>query len=117
MTVIESIRAKLRKNINPAPPTHDSRLFTIHGGWGHHCEWKDWDTRQVWGHLPEKPKVGDYLESKLKGGKALFRFCDVEYMRDPPDMFFATVEDLGYDRDVDREVYGIPAAETKSMFL
>lgn len=96
----------------------ERRLFAIHGGWGHHVEWFDWDERRVWGHLPNRPSKGDYLEADMKTGhKAIFRFVDVEYKLDPPDMFFATVEDVGYRDEIDCEKLGVPEQEHKTMFL
>lgn len=94
------------------------RLFTVHGGWGHHIEFIDWEDRKVSGHLPDRPSIGDFLEAEMGSGKkAIFRFTDVDYMADPPDMFFATVEDIGYRDELECEELGIPKEEHKSMFV
>ena len=97
----------------------EKRLYIIHGGWGHHIEWwEDFSNREVWGHLPDRPEVGDYLEAEMKSGKkAIFRFVSVDYKSDPPDMFFGKVEDVGYREDLDCEALGIPEKELKTMFL
>jgi len=101
------------------PEIIERRLFTIHGGWGHHIEWwEDFSNRKVWGHLSDLPEVDDYLEAEMKSGKkAIFRFVSVDRQRDPPDMFFGKVEDVGYRDEIDCEALGIPQEEHKSMFL
>ena len=72
----------------------------------------------VHGHLPQRPRVDDYLECEMDSGRmAIFRFTKVDYMSDPPDQFFAWVEDVGYRDDLDCEKLGIPEKETKGIFL
>lgn len=101
------------------PEIIERRLFTIHSGWGHHIEWReDFSNRKVWGHLPDLPEAGDYLEAEMKSGrKAIFRFVSVDRQRDPPDMFFGKVEDVGYRDEIDCEALGVPTEEHKTMFL
>lgn len=72
--------------------------YRIGGGWGRHVDWFDFDKRRIWGHEFKKPKVGDTVVSPMQSGKdAVFKVVDVEYCLDPADMFFATVEDVGYE--------------------
>lgn len=103
----------------PAPTRDEPALFTIHGGWGHHVEWfGDFSDRRVWGHLPDRPMVDDYLEADMQSGrKAIFRFVAVDYPGDPHDMFFGTVEDMGYRDELDCEALRIPSEPEKSWFL
>ena len=68
-----------------------------HTGWGDTIAWTDYKTRRLHGHLPERPKVGDIINSEMESGKVgQFVVVEVEYMRDPPDQFFCKVSDLGY---------------------
>jgi len=76
------------------------RIISIweHSGWGNTIYWRDWENRKICGHLASPPEKGDILRSKMTSGKtARFRFEFVEIMLDPPDQFFATVSDLGYE--------------------
>lgn len=76
------------------------------GGWGNNIEffpsWKaDSDEQKVCGWKSNRPKVGDRLTVKMQSGKTLvFEFYDVEYMSDPPDMFFGKVKSLGYEDEL-----------------
>lgn len=68
-----------------------------HSGWGNSINWWDFAKRRVYGHMDQRPKVGDIINAKMKSGKVgQFVVSEVEYMRDPPDQFFCTVSDLGY---------------------
>lgn len=68
-----------------------------HKGWGNNISWFDWDKRMIVGHLITIPKVGDELRANLQSGKVgRFLITVVEPCRDPRDMFFATVSDIGY---------------------
>ena len=68
-----------------------------HNCWGNCVDWFNWDTREVVGHLPTIPDIGDELRSKMDSGKiARFRIESVRQQTDPNDMFFATVSDIGY---------------------
>ena len=71
-----------------------------HIGWGNRISWSYWEHRKINGHLPYKLKPGDEIRSRMQSGKiARFRVTEVEYCGDPKDMFFATVEDVGYLED------------------
>ena len=92
----------------------EPRRFTVHGGWGHHVEFLDFEARKVHGHLPERPSEGDFLTAEMNSGKiAVFRFTEVRRMRDPADQFFGTVEDVGYEDELD---FDLPE-EHRSIFL
>lgn len=75
---------------------------TAGGGWGMHVSWLDYKTGRVYGHHLRIPKVGDILRSPLQSGRVgIFRFTEVERKMDPDDMFFGTVEALGYEDELD----------------
>ncbi len=66
-------------------------------GWGNSMFFMDWDKRRISGHMTPRPAIGDIVLSKMQSGKvARFELVEIELKRDPPDMFFATVKDLGY---------------------
>ncbi len=78
------------------------RMYETGGVWGSAINWFDLENRRVVGWLSRRPMVGDYLKSKLKSGKVgIFRFTKIKLEHDPPDMFFGTVEDLGYEGEVE----------------
>ena len=68
-----------------------------HTGWGDAIHWRDFQKRKLYGHLYERPKLGDIINSEMQSGKVgQFVVVEVEYMRDPPDQFFCKVSDFGY---------------------
>ena len=77
-----------------------SRLFNIGGGWGNRIEWFSWGKRKVNGWKTPMPVVGDILHSPMASSKiGVFKFISVEPCGNPSDMFFATLEDIGYTDD------------------
>jgi hypothetical protein len=88
------------------------RSFTIGGGWGSHVNWLNegrakpvgledgtlgQGPRRVYGHMGKRPNVGDHLTCEMQSGRVgVFVFTEVKYEWDPPDMFFGTVEFMGY---------------------
>ncbi len=74
------------------------KIFTAGGGWGDHIGWfPDFKSRRVVGWKTPRPQVGDQLHVAMQSGRTLIcRFTSVELKTDPEDMFFATVEDVGY---------------------
>ena len=77
-----------------------------HAGWGNVINWEGYP--RISGCLPRRPKKGDELIDILKSGMvAVFEIVDVEYIHDPPDMFFATVNCLGQrePNEEEQEVY------------
>lgn len=79
-------------NITKVDPKTFSTDFSMY--------FRDWDNRKIVGWLDIQPEVGDLLECELKNGLGLFRFIEVRGCLDPADMFFATVEDLGYKGEI-----------------
>lgn len=82
------------------------RTFDVmkHTGWGNQIYFSDYSRMRVTGHLRERPKIGDRLESPMESGKiGVFEFVEVTEMRDPPDQFFATVKPLGYKLDLENK--------------
>ena len=75
-----------------------------HSGWGNSVKWFDWQKRRVVGWLHQIPEVNDEIRAKMESGKtARFKIVNVEPQRDPPDMFFATVEYVGYLEKKEKE--------------
>ena len=65
--------------------------------WGYQISWFDWNKRRIYGHLSPLPKEGDTFTYAMKSGKrALFKIIKVEPCGNPPDMFWADVEDVKY---------------------
>lgn len=63
-----------------------------HQDWGNAIHFTNYETREVYGWLKNKPKKGDLLQCKMKSGQiGEYKFLKVRYCEDPPDMFFATV--------------------------
>lgn len=79
--------------------TGDGRYLRIHG-------WKE-----------RRPSVGDALRVNMESGRILrCRFATVYYERDPPDMFFATVEPIEYEIHPLRPGTPVPPADFDSEF-
>lgn len=77
---------------------HIGRKYYIGGGWGDAIDWFNIPKRKVVGWKCSRPEKGDWLLCKTQSGKTgIFIFKVVEYCKDPPDMFFADVEDVGYE--------------------
>lgn len=65
-----------------------------HKSWGDHISVLDWTKRRIHGHLQRPPEVGDRILFHMESGTTLeTEVTDVEHMTDPPDQFFATVQD------------------------
>lgn len=65
--------------------------------WGHQISFWDWETRSVNGHLTPLPQDDDMFGREMKSGRiAVFKLCDIKPCGNPPDMFFAMAEDVGY---------------------
>lgn len=98
----------------PPPPP----IFTMGVGdgiWGHHVKWRDFDKREIYGHwdnfpatyfarggehvmLPHTLVVGATIRCHMQSGRmALFRITKLKWESNPPDMFFGTVEDIGWE--------------------
>lgn len=87
------------KNFFNKKPKLTGRQINLweHTEWGDSIYFMDFSKRKVAGHLYDRPEVGDIINSKMTSGKiGQFLVTDVEYMADPPDMFFCNVSDIGY---------------------
>jgi len=78
----------------------DKRRWNIweHRGWGNRISWIDYDCRKLVGCI-RHPRVamGDEIACEMQNERiALFRIIQVEYHTNPPDLFFAAVQDVGY---------------------
>lgn len=68
-----------------------------HKDWGDNVYFLDWKERKIVGWMKPLPKIGDEIRSKMRSGKiARFEIVKIKVEQDPPDMFFATVKDIGY---------------------
>lgn len=117
------ILAALRKLFAPAPPPPPvpvpEPFITIPEGnmWGHHVEWLDFAKRTIYGHIDNNPvffaapgyerpprpifEVGSIIRVKMKSDRyALFRVTKLTWKRDPRDMFFGEVADVGWEDEV-----------------
>jgi hypothetical protein len=71
-----------------------------HSGWGNRISWGNYPDR-INGHLTPRPNVGDYVTCEMKTRRhGVFRITAIEYCHDPPDMFFADVEPIGYEDEL-----------------
>ena len=79
------------------PSQRKPRTFKTGGCWGDKIDVIDWGNRKVVGWKYDQPMVGDRLLIEMQSGKTLeCEFTDVEYVPDPPDMFWATVRPIDY---------------------
>ena len=66
-------------------------------GWGNSVQFTDYDKGSISGHLSVRLKIGDEVRSKMQSGKiGRFKIIAHRQCHDPSDMFFATVEAIGY---------------------
>lgn len=64
-----------------------------HKSWGNNIQVLNWPSGKIVGWLKRTPRIGDRIVFDLKSGEsATVVITAVEAMRDPADMFFATVE-------------------------
>ena len=95
-----SQEAEVTRNSAPTP---EKRIYTRshQGGWGRNWSFmagSGTENRRIYGHQPQLPRVGDEFHPAMQsGGHGIFRVTKVEYCVDPPDMFFADVEFVGYE--------------------
>lgn len=99
---------KYRKLVNRCLAVKDPHVYAMGGWWGNHIGWLDrdnWEGGRVYGHKPRRPNVGDVVEINMEGGDTMLgRFIEVEYCRDPRDMFFGTLHFVGYEEKKDEFV-------------
>jgi hypothetical protein len=69
-----------------------------HNVWGDTINWISWENKEIYGFSePCLYDTNTEVRSKMKSGKiARFKIIDIDYKADPNDMFFATLEYLGY---------------------
>lgn len=86
---------KLKKKPEKAekPPSKEPRIYKPKHGWGNAIYILDWERAQLSGHLTPVPSVGDYFVTQMASGRwGVFKITEVDQMRDPPDMFFAIID-------------------------
>lgn len=98
-----SVRSGRRSMVNTDPIIErDERpyVYEIGGTWGDAINFTDWKTGRVHGWKFRRPVVGDLVRIPCRSGKTLIgKFVTVEYANDPHDMFFGTLETVGYEGD------------------
>jgi len=86
---------EVKENSNHSKIVWDVRN---HKGWGNSIQLMDWESRRLVGWTTPLPKAGDELLFPMQSGRiGRFRFKDVNPCTDPSDMWFATMQDLGYE--------------------
>lgn len=88
-------KCKVRKTLKLH--SSESKTYKVweHSGWGDSIILDA--NFGVSGHLFTRPKVGDRLEYKTQSGKVAYGiFTNVEYCRDPHDMFFGNIQPIAY---------------------
>ncbi|HEY1806069.1 MAG TPA: hypothetical protein VGG45_16465 [Terracidiphilus sp.] len=95
-------KRKAKEPILLLSPRPDADLYEIGGGWSDRISW--WSENQltrVYGHKTPKPRAGDVLTCEMKSGKTgVWIFQSIEHCNDPPDMFFADVNPIGYTDEI-----------------
>lgn len=111
-------KVALQESPHETDPLERPFTYEVGGGWGNRIEWVNWGTRKIKGWRAVPPKVGDFLTSAMESGRtSVFRFVTVEQSKDPPDRFDATVEDVGYLDELDKETLTKLGKPPKAMFL
>lgn len=73
-----------------------TKVYDVDGTCVH---WWTWESRTICGHV-HNPKVGDLFRAKMFSGKfGIFRIVEVKWQLDPSNMYFAKVEDIGYEKE------------------
>jgi hypothetical protein len=81
----------------------DTYIYNIGGGWGDAIRFTDESYKEVVGWKSRRPKAGDVLLVPMQSGKTgRFKFTSIEYCRDPKDMFFAEIDFIGYQENIDK---------------
>lgn len=92
------VRRAINKMLHPEP-ARTGKVWNSweHKGWGNAITIFDWDRCRLSGHLTPRPRVGDVVRLRMTSGRiGEVLLIDVDYMADPPDMWFATFKPLGY---------------------
>jgi hypothetical protein len=68
-----------------------------HKNWGDNIQWMKWEDRSIVGWTDPHPQPGDQIIFDMKSGRrAIFQIRSVDPCGDPPDMWFAKLNDIGY---------------------
>jgi hypothetical protein len=86
-----------------ALPAATPHTYQRSSNWGDALDFfPDYESRRVTGHKQRIPHVGDLMEVPMQSGRTgVYRFVEVQQMRDPPDMFFGRVEDVGFKDELE----------------
>lgn len=84
--------------------TLSGRVYNLedYTSWGNNMYFLNFDERRIVGWInpfgePGQPRINDEVRTRMESGRVLrFIVVEVEHMSDPRDMFYATVEDIGY---------------------
>jgi hypothetical protein len=100
MSLIDEILARFGvPRTRPSAPPQPT-VYQLGGDWGDAIGWRTRPhaaDRRVVGWQKRIPEVGDLLHAEMQSGRVgVFRFKSVRRPGDPPDMFFADVEFVGY---------------------
>jgi len=72
-------------------------VFPEQSAWGNRIGFSDFSNRRVNGHMTPNVKDGDIFAYRMESGAyAAFEVYNVENSRNPGDLFFADVWDVGY---------------------
>lgn len=101
-----------RKPTEPAlllKPREGATLYAVGGGWGDRISWFGDELKRVSGHKQIIPREGDVLTCEMQSGKTgVWIFQKIDHCYDPPDMFFADVNGIGYAGEVGFELPAPP---------
>jgi hypothetical protein len=71
--------------------------------WGRHLRWMEWapdhrGLRHFYGHFPNRGlRVGDWVVQEMATGQfGILEIVEMEWKRDPDDMFFGYAKDVGF---------------------
>jgi hypothetical protein len=79
------------------------KLYKMENSWGNTISWtipdqflnpKERETFDCHGWQYRRPEIGDHLLAEFVKSWMTFEFVEVEYCRDPTDMFFAKVRPI-----------------------
>jgi hypothetical protein len=95
------IKKLFKRDSKKEPERKQRRLYTAGGGWGNSIvisQFKRGVSEQsVYGYKQRMPGVGDILQAAMISGRyGYWEFIEVKPCDDPRDMFFATVNAVGY---------------------
>lgn len=122
MKITKRIKKLLsRKEKTPEPPK-PRYMWDQRGGWGDAIQFFNEyehgaETQSVVGWQSNKPRIGDYFRVPFGKGQAIFEFTSIRRCGDPPDMFFADIVLLGYEKDLELDEHVRPYSDRKGLNL